>query len=191
MGVWDQRVEFVVRASRGEPVSGACREYGISRPTGYLWLRRFRAQGVAGVEEHSRRPAGSPRRTSPGGRRGLWPCAASGPIGAHASWPRCWRNGVKLPVVTVHRVLLRHDLVRPADRRTPATERWERERVNELWQMDFKGQKRNRASVGPLSILDDKSRYAVALEQTGATRGEAVRERLEGVLAHSGRLRRR
>ena len=51
VGVQDQRVEFVVRASRGESVSGLCREYEISRPTGYLWLKRFREQGVAGVEE--------------------------------------------------------------------------------------------------------------------------------------------
>jgi Helix-turn-helix domain len=40
--VWDQRVEFVVRASRGERLSSLCREYEISRPTGYLWLQRFR-----------------------------------------------------------------------------------------------------------------------------------------------------
>jgi len=40
--------------------------------------------------------------------------------------------------------------------------------------------------IGPLSVLDDRSRYAVALEQTGTRRGEAVRERLETVFAHSG-----
>src|SRR5216683_4343831 len=63
-GVRDQRVEFVVRASRGEALSALCREYGISRPTGYLWLGRFRQQGVAGMEERSRRPHGSPLKTS-------------------------------------------------------------------------------------------------------------------------------
>ena len=39
--VRDRRVEFVIRASRGESLRALCREYGISRPTGYLWLRRF------------------------------------------------------------------------------------------------------------------------------------------------------
>ena len=47
VGVRDQRVEFVVRASRGECLSSLCREYEISRPTGYLWLQGFREHGVA------------------------------------------------------------------------------------------------------------------------------------------------
>jgi transposase len=47
-GVRDQRIEFVVRVNRGESLSALCREYEITRPTGYLWLRRFREQGVAG-----------------------------------------------------------------------------------------------------------------------------------------------
>jgi transposase-like protein len=39
MEVREQRVEFVVRALRGaEPMSRLCGEFGISRPTGYLWL---------------------------------------------------------------------------------------------------------------------------------------------------------
>jgi hypothetical protein len=36
-----QRVEFVVRANRGESLSALCREFEITRPTGYLWLRRL------------------------------------------------------------------------------------------------------------------------------------------------------
>src|ERR1035437_1547146 len=64
VGVRDQRVEFVVRASRGESLSSLCREYEISRPTGYLWLKRFGEQGVAGVKEHSRRPHLSTHRTA-------------------------------------------------------------------------------------------------------------------------------
>jgi transposase InsO family protein len=89
------------------------------------------------------------------------------------------RDGIRLPVITVHRVLVRHGLVLDQDRRHPATGRFEREHPNELWQMDFKVQKAAKAAIGPLSVLDDHSRYLVALEQTGTTRGEAVRERLE------------
>jgi hypothetical protein len=40
--------------NRGESLSALCREYAITRPTGYLWLRRFQQHGVAGVEERSR-----------------------------------------------------------------------------------------------------------------------------------------
>jgi transposase-like protein len=39
--VQQQRVEFVVRANRGESLSALCREFEITRPTGYLWLRRL------------------------------------------------------------------------------------------------------------------------------------------------------
>jgi transposase len=65
MDIRDQRVRFVVRASCGEQsVRALCAEFGISRPTGYLWLRRYREAGVAGIAERSRRPHHSPERTS-------------------------------------------------------------------------------------------------------------------------------
>ena len=62
MEVQDQRVRFVVAASGGErSVSELCREFGISRPTGYKWLSRYRGAGVAGIREHSRRLLRTPR----------------------------------------------------------------------------------------------------------------------------------
>jgi hypothetical protein len=75
--------------------------------------------------------------------------------------------------------LLRQGLVRLEDRRSPATGRFQREQPNQLWQMDFKSPKGWDQPVGPLSVLDDASRYAIALDGIGTTRGEAVRERLE------------
>ena len=66
MEVREQRVEFVVRALSGrEPSSQLCQEFGISRPTGYLWLVRYRDGGVAAIEERSRRPLRSPTQTAP------------------------------------------------------------------------------------------------------------------------------
>jgi len=64
--VMDQRVEFVLRARRGEEtIAALCREYEISRPTGYLWLQRYQSAGsVKALAEHSRRPLHSPRRTA-------------------------------------------------------------------------------------------------------------------------------
>src|SRR4026209_2090545 len=64
--VMDQRVEFVLRAKAGdESITALCRSYGISRPTGYLWLHRYQEVGsVNGLAEHSRRPLQSPRRTA-------------------------------------------------------------------------------------------------------------------------------
>ena len=63
--VEEQRIRFVVSASRGEQtMSSLCTEFGISRPTGYLWLRRYRSGGVAALAAHSRRPHSSPARTA-------------------------------------------------------------------------------------------------------------------------------
>jgi transposase len=65
MDVQDQRVRFVVEGLAGsKPVSQLCAEFGISRPTGYLWLERYRAAGIAGITERSRRPLRSPGKTS-------------------------------------------------------------------------------------------------------------------------------
>lgn len=65
MKVEEQRFQFVVRAAAGkESMSALCREFGISRPTGYLWRRRYREAGsFAAVRELSRRPRRSPKRT--------------------------------------------------------------------------------------------------------------------------------
>jgi transposase InsO family protein len=185
--VRDQRIELVVRANRGESLSALCREYGITRPTGYVWLRRFREQGVAGVEERSRRPHVSPSQTRPEWEERIVALRRQRPDwGARKLAVLLEHDGIRLPVITVHRVLLRHGLVLDRERRRQATGRFERERPNELWQMDFKGQKDSGAAIGPLSVLDDHSRYLVALEQTGTTRGEAVRECLEGVFHRNG-----
>ena len=56
--VMDQRVEFVIRAQRREEsIAQLCRDYGVSRPTGYLWLKRYREVGrISDLAEHSRRP---------------------------------------------------------------------------------------------------------------------------------------
>jgi transposase InsO family protein len=185
--VRDRRVEFVIRVSRGESLRGLCREFEISRPTGYLWLKRFREQGVAGVEELSRRPHESPRQTASEVERRIVELRRQRPDwGARKLAVLLRREGVMVPVITLHRVLVRHGLVLDRERRRQATGRFEREHPNELWQMDFKGQKGSDAAIGPLSVLDDHSRYLVALEQTGTTRSEAVRERLEGVFRSHG-----
>ncbi|HEY5330213.1 MAG TPA: helix-turn-helix domain-containing protein, partial [Acidobacteriaceae bacterium] len=124
----DQRVEFVVRASRGECLSSLCREFEITRPTGYMWLKRFREQGVAGVQEHSRRPHLSPHRTEAAVEARIVALRRQRPDwGARKLAVLLEREGTELPVITVHRVLVRHDLVLDRERRLQATGRFERE----------------------------------------------------------------
>jgi len=187
VGVQEQRVEFVIRANRGESLSGLCREYGISRPTGYLWLKRFGEQGVAGVQERSRRPHVSPQRTAAEIEARIVDLRRQRPDwGARKLAVLLEREGLALPVITVHRVLVRRGMVLDREGRRQATGRFEREQPNQLWQMDFKGQKGSDADIGPLSVIDDHSRYLVALEQTGSTRNEVVQECLQGVFRANG-----
>jgi transposase len=64
MDVQEQRVRFVVAAHRGgKTMVAPCQEFGISRPVGYEWLKRYRQGGVEAIAERSRRPQKSPRRT--------------------------------------------------------------------------------------------------------------------------------
>ena len=61
------REEFVLRAQAPEAnIAGLCREYGVSRKTGYKWLERFKEQGLSGLEDLSRKPKESPLAVSGG-----------------------------------------------------------------------------------------------------------------------------
>jgi transposase InsO family protein len=181
MDVREQRVRFVVEATQKlKPFSTLCNQYEISRPTGYLWLRRYRDLGVEGIAEQSRKPHHSPRRTSAALEQQVVQLRLKYPDwGARKLQVLLARQGVNLPRNTIHHVLLRHHLVREEDHNIPAVQRFERSRPNELWQMDFKGPKDWPQHVGPLSVLDDHSRYLIALAANGSTHGEPVREQLE------------
>jgi transposase len=180
MEVHEQRVRFVVAASRKEkPLSVLCAEFGISRPTGYCWLERYRLQGVGGIAEQSRRPHRSPAQTIPEREQLVVEMRLRYPDwGARKLQVLLKRDGLALTRSTIHRILLRHDLVREQDRNSPATERFERSAPNELWQMDFKGPSRWPQPVGPLSVLDDHSRYLIVLAANGSTHAGPVRQQL-------------
>ena len=84
--VEQQRIRFVVLSSRGgRSHSELCREFGISRPTGYLWLKRYSRGGVRAVAEISRRPTQAPRARRRRSSCGSSSHAASVPTGGHAS----------------------------------------------------------------------------------------------------------
>src|SRR5580704_1455609 len=180
VNVDDQRMRFVMWASRpGTTMREACEEFKISRPTGYQWLRRYKVGGIAGVAEKSRRPLHSPRQTAVEIEQRVVELRQQRPDwGARKLQVLLAREKIALPVVTVHRILLRRGLVRAQDRFHTAVQRFERGAANQLWQMDFKSPVGWDAPVGPLSVLDDHSRYAIALQGTWSTKAEPVKQRL-------------
>jgi transposase InsO family protein len=186
--VEEQRMRFVIAASRKEkPLRHLCQEFDISAPTGYEWLRRYQAGGYEAVREKSRRPHHSPEQTSPEKEQRIVELRERWPDwGARKLQWQLEKENIRLPVITIHRILLRRGLVRAQDRHRAAVQRFQREAPNQLWQMDFKSPVGWEAPVGPLSVLDDCSRYVVVLQGTWCTRAEAVRERLEEAFLECG-----
>jgi transposase InsO family protein len=176
--VAEQRVKFVVRAVSGrERMAALCREFGISRPTGYRWRRRFEQAGsVSAVVERSRRPAHSPWQTAPEQEERVVALRREHGWGAKKLDVLLREEEHStLTVTTINRILKRRGLVEKRNAHAPALERFERSAPNELWQMDGKGE--YRASDGtcyPLSIVDDHSRYAVGLYGLPAFTAEQV-----------------
>jgi transposase InsO family protein len=186
--VEEQRMRFVVAASRREKsLTELCAEFEISRPTAYGWLKRYQERGIAGMQEASRRPHHSPARTAAGFEQRVVGLRRQRPDwGARKIRHLLREEGIELPASTIHRIFLRHQLVRDWNRQAMALRRFEREQPNQLWQMDFKGPKGWDQTVGPLSVLDDHSRYALALENTGSTQARGVQAVLERVFRESG-----
>ena len=188
VNVKEQRMRFVVLASQHhQSMTELCKEFEITRPTGYEWLRRYERSGIAGVVEKSRRPGHSPQRTEAGIERRVVEMRQRRPDwGAKKLQVLLQREGLTVPRITIHRILLRHQLVRREDRHRAAVQRFQRGTANELWQMDFKGSAGWNAATGPLSVLDDHSRYAITLAETGSTRAEGVQERLQEAFQRCG-----
>jgi putative transposase len=169
----DERLRFVARLLEGEKMAVLCREYDVSRKTGYKLFSRYKEQGYEGLTDRSRRPY----------RQGCrLPEAIEGLILSikheHPSWgaPKI-REKIKrkaleisLPAIsTVHAVLHRHELVnRPRRRRHKAqgTPLSTTRTPNDLWCADYKGEfmLADKRYCYPLTITDFASRYLLSCE---------------------------
>jgi transposase InsO family protein len=183
-----QREEFVERALKEDAnVRALCREFGITPRTGYKWLRRYQAEGPAGLYEHSRRPEHSPKRSGPQLEEAVQQARQAHPTwgGRKLRWLLA-RQGIEpLPSAsTLTAILHRQQLIAPPESAPQRPlQRFERQAPNQLWQMDFKGHFRMQdgCSCHPLTVLDDHSRFLVGLEACRAERAREVRSRLAGI----------
>jgi transposase InsO family protein len=190
--VSDERLQFTVLASRKEKsLAALCRSFGISRQTGYTWLGRYGAGGAGEVLlEKSRRPRVSPARLSSE--------VTAAVVMLRQRWPDWGARKLNRLMVqhypelspvsdsSIQRILLGQGLIREQDRHPAALLRFEREAPNELWQMDFKGPKGFAGGKGPLSVMDDHSRYVLALRHLDNGRVEAVQSCLRQTFEHCG-----
>ncbi|MCD4828249.1 MAG: IS481 family transposase [Candidatus Cloacimonetes bacterium] len=177
--------EFVRKAHEPESnMSELCQLYGISRKTGYKWLKRYRAAGQAGLVDQSRRPQSSPQQTSPEVEQLVVAAREQQPTWGGRKLKR-WledrgHTGIPAPS-TITAILHRYAMVPPAESaKHTAYQRFEMSTPNALWQMDFKGQIRlaNGQACHPLTVLDDHSRFLVGLRACANQQHETVQAQL-------------
>jgi transposase InsO family protein len=177
----EERIRFVVLALQEErPFSALCEAFGVSRQTGYKWLRRYEQAGcLEGLAEASRRPHTSPHRTPLQLEERVVGLRRRHAFGARKIRACLEREGILLGEATINRILSRRGLVAAQDRHRHATKRFCREAPNELWQMDFKGHfPIAEGRCHSLSILDDHSRFLLACHPLLSTQAQPVYERL-------------
>ncbi len=183
----DERRKFVILAQEGGMSFAAlCRRFGISRKTGYKWVSRYRETGsLTDLEDRSRRPLHSPGRADARQEQRAVALRQELGWGARKLQVLLEREEIHLSEATLNRIIKRNGLSEQRRVQGQATQRFERCRSNELWQMDFKGHLRLGAKgrrCYPLSILDDHSRFLIGLfalpsNQAGPT-GAALRSAL-------------
>lgn len=163
------REEFVKRVLAHEKSKSAlCREYGISRPTGDKWIKRY-LQGES-MSDQSRAPKEHPNRVVPEMEAQIVAMRQKYPaIGATKMHKMMENEGVlDLPCArTMNNIFHRHNLITPeASAAATPYQRFEKPQPNDMWQADFKGHfaMGNQKRCHPLNILDDCSRFCLCCE---------------------------
>lgn len=184
---------------RGWSPAQAAEALGVSRATAYKWLRRFRAEGEAGLLDRSSRPHRSPRRLPADQVAAILAARATRRWGPHRLGP--WTGH---PRSTVYRVLRRHGLsrLRDADRVTAIPVRYVACHPGALLHVDHKKLGRVPAGGGHRVLgrsaapgrhrgdgydhfevfVDDASRLALAI-QVADERGSSAAAALETAAA--------
>jgi transposase InsO family protein len=150
----------------GLTVAEAARRYGVSRQTAHTWLKRYDAEPDRPLVDRPRRPHHSPGRTPEDAERAVLAARDRWGWGPRKLRVALLRDGQPAPPArTIAAILSRHGRIRPAAAAAAAPpQRFERADPNDLWQLDFKGPLEvARLRVTPLSVLDDHSRYLLAL----------------------------
>jgi transposase InsO family protein len=193
----DEKVRFVFEYERDEqPMTRLCSQFGISRETGYTWLRRYRQYGLGGLEEVNRAPRSHPNQTTTEIEGAVLALRE-----AHMRWgPRKLKRilerdqpGRAWPATsTMGEIVKRAGLVvaRKKRRRTePYTEPLAHAlESNRVWCADFKGwfKAGDGTRIDPLTITDACTRYLLRCQAVEKTDTERVRAIFEAAFREYG-----
>ena len=190
--VMDVKQEFVELAlQEGANRRELCRRFGISPSTGYALLARHASEGRAALVPRSRRPHASPTRTGAQLEQAVLALRREHPAWGGRKIARRLRDQghAEVPAPsTVTSILHRHGLITPeASYAAQPWKRFEHEAPNALWQIDFKGDFATAsARCHPLTVLDDHSRYSLALQAFPSVSTHHVQPHLQHVFERYG-----
>jgi transposase InsO family protein len=182
--VIDERMRFVIRLKDGESMAALCREFQISRKTGYKIFERYEQCGLEGLCDRARRPFRYANQLPEPIEAAIVAARREKPTwGARKIRERLLRrlpHAVKVPACsTIHAVLDRHGLVSRPHRprtRTQGTPLSEGLKPNDLWCTDYKGefQLGDKRYCYPLTVTDHASRYLLLCEAMLSNREDSA-----------------
>jgi transposase len=170
LGLVEQRYQAVLEViNQAVSESEVAVRFGVTRQTVHRWLRRYAAEGLAGLADGSARPLSCPHQMPPVVEARIVELRRVNP-----GWgPRTIRFRLEAERVvplpgrsSIYRCLVRHGLIEPEARRRKKADylRWERGRAMELWQMDVVGgvQLVDGWKASIVSGVDDHSRFVIS-----------------------------
>ena len=168
-----------------------CRRFNITPKAGYALLKRFALEGAGAFTERSKRPVNSPMQTPAAVQDVILKLRREHPAwGARKLCRRLQDLGHQgIPATsTVNDILRRNGLICPeASAASQAWQRFEHEHPNALWQLDFKGHFETLAGrCNPLTLLDDHSRFNLAIQACKRTDTTTVQAELRRVFERYG-----
>ena len=174
----DERLRLVGRLLDGDKMAAVCRDFGISRKTGYKIFQRYKDCGLDGLTDRSRRPYRHANRLPFQIEKLIVQLKRDRPSwGAPKIREKLRRSYHELQtpaISTVHAVLYRHGLVNHGRKRRYKAQGTALSRPlvpNELWCADYKGEfmLADRRYCYPLTITDFASRYLIGCEALSTT----------------------
>jgi transposase InsO family protein len=194
--VVEERLLFVARVLDGEALTDLCREFGISRKTGYKIYNRYKEHGLEALSDRSRRPVRYANQLPSQLESLIVRIKQDKPYwGARKIRDRLIRrlaSEVRVPAKsTIHAVLDRHGLVKRKGRTRPraqGTPLSAGAAPNDLWCADFKGEFRlgNRQYCYPLTVTDQASRFLLLCEALESTREDTAFTAFERLFQERG-----